>query len=59
MLILHKHKERITNSRDEKNSKVDTNRGGLANIRRMEVRSVKNFERTLNFKITTVDNPLL
>lgn len=59
MLILHKDKERITNSRDGKNSKVDANRGGLANIRRMEVRSVKNFERTLNFKITTVDNPLL
>ena len=30
MLILHK--EKITNSRDGKNSKVNANRGGLANI---------------------------
>lgn len=26
MLILHKHKERITNSRDGKNSKVESRR---------------------------------
>lgn len=32
MLFLHKHKERITNSKDGKNCKVDANRDGLANI---------------------------